>query len=97
MLDMVASYHCTQFQGKLMNQTLENGKKHSFGTNFGAFGPKNIFLEFYLYYMLNINVLGPILAHLALQFFFKTLALSVTRYMVSYDHVQYQKKLMIQS
>ena len=28
MLDIVASYHCMQFQGKLMNQTWENGKKN---------------------------------------------------------------------
>ena len=30
MLDIVASYHCIQFLGKLMNQTWENGKKPSF-------------------------------------------------------------------
>ena len=39
MLDIVANYHCVQFQGKLMNQTSENGKKPSFGPNFGPFGP----------------------------------------------------------
>ena len=27
MLDIIASYHCVQFQGKLKSQTLENGKK----------------------------------------------------------------------
>ena len=27
MLEIVASYHCMQFQGKLMNQTWENGQK----------------------------------------------------------------------
>ena len=27
MLDIVASYHCMQFHGKLMSQTWENGKK----------------------------------------------------------------------
>ena len=32
MLDIVASYHCIQFQGKLMNQTSENRKKPSFGS-----------------------------------------------------------------
>ena len=37
MLDIVASYHCIQFQGKLINQ--ENGKKPSFRPDFGAFGP----------------------------------------------------------
>ena len=27
MLEVVASYHCMEFQGKLMNQTWENDKK----------------------------------------------------------------------
>ena len=46
MLDIVASFHCMQFQGKLINQTRENGEKPSFrtyfdpfGLNFGPFGP----------------------------------------------------------
>ena len=39
MLNIVASYHCIQFQGKLINQTLENGKKPSFGPDFGPFAP----------------------------------------------------------
>ena len=38
MLDIVASYHYMQFQGSLMNQTWENGKKPSFGHDFGPFG-----------------------------------------------------------
>ena len=38
MLDIVASYHCMQFQGKLMNQTRENNKKPSFWPDFGPFG-----------------------------------------------------------
>ena len=38
-MDIVASYDCMLFQGKLMNQTWENGKKPSFGTDFGPFGP----------------------------------------------------------
>ena len=37
MLGIVASYHCMQFQAKLMNQTWENDKKSSFGANFGPF------------------------------------------------------------
>ena len=41
MLDIIASYHCTHFQGKLMNQTSENGKKHSFRFDFGPFGPNS--------------------------------------------------------
>ena len=40
MLDIVASYHCMQIHGILMNQTWENGKKTSFGSDFGPFGPK---------------------------------------------------------
>ena len=36
-----------QFQGKLMSQSLENGKKPRFGPDFGPFGPnlapKNFF------------------------------------------------------
>ena len=39
MLDIVASYHCMQFQGKLTNQTWENGKKPSFVTDFDTCGP----------------------------------------------------------
>ena len=40
MLYIVASYHFMQFQGKLMNQTWENGKIPSFEPNFGLFWPK---------------------------------------------------------
>ena len=34
MLDIVPSYHCMQSQGKLMNQTGQNGKKPSFSPQF---------------------------------------------------------------
>ena len=40
-----------------MNQTLENGKKTNFGTNFGLFNPKlgpNFFCGFHLYHELDI-------------------------------------------
>ena len=37
-MQFVESYHCKQFQGKLMNQTWENGKKLSFGPDFGPLG-----------------------------------------------------------
>ena len=49
MLVIVANYHPMQFQGKLMNQTWENGNKPSFGTNFGPFGQNQvaIFLIFF--------------------------------------------------
>ena len=52
MLYIAASYHCMQFQGKLMNQTWKNGKKPSFGSDFDPFGlnlgPQNFFYGFYL-------------------------------------------------
>ena len=38
MLRIVASYHCMQFQVKLMNQTWENDNKPSFRPNCGPFG-----------------------------------------------------------
>ena len=41
MLDIVASYHCMQLQGKLMNETWENGKKCSFNRDFVPFGPNS--------------------------------------------------------
>ena len=34
MLYIVASYHCMQFQGKVINQTWKNGKNPSFKPNF---------------------------------------------------------------
>ena len=37
MLEIVVSYHCMEFQGNLMNQTLENDKKPSFRSHFGPF------------------------------------------------------------
>ena len=44
MLEFVESYHCMLFQGKLMNQTWENGKKPSCGLNFGPnLVPQNFF------------------------------------------------------
>ena len=47
MLGIIASYHCMNFQEKLMNQTWENGKKPSFGTDFGTFGP-NLGPQFFI-------------------------------------------------
>ena len=35
MLDIVASYHCMQFQGKRIIQTQENGKKTYLGPDLG--------------------------------------------------------------
>ena len=54
MLYIVASYHFMQFQGKLMNQTWENGKTPSFGLDFGPFDPnlgsKFIFFREFQFY-----------------------------------------------
>ena len=41
MLDIVANYHCMQFQGKLMNQTWRNRKKTSFESDFDPFSPNS--------------------------------------------------------
>ena len=58
MLGIVTSYHCMQFQRKLMNQAWENGKKTSFWALFWPlgpnFGPKKFFSGIYLYQMLDI-------------------------------------------
>ena len=81
-LDIVASYHCMQFQGKLTNQTWENGKKPSFWPDFGPFDPNfgcQIFFFFFFFFFSEIW-LGQ--------------SLDI---MFSYHHVQYQKKLTLQS
>ena len=53
MLDIVASYHCIQLQGKLMNQTWENDENSNLGPDFCSFGPhlgtKSFFRGCYLY------------------------------------------------
>ena len=47
MLDINASYHCPQFQGKLMNQIWENDLKPNLGPDFGPnLVPKKIFVVF---------------------------------------------------
>ena len=51
MLDIDANYHFMQFQRKLMNLFLENGKKPSFSPDFGLFfaqiwSPKILFVGF---------------------------------------------------
>ena len=75
MLDIVASYHCIQFQGKQMIQTQENGEKPYFGPDLGLLG-QNSGRHF---------------------FFLSKIWLRQSLYiMVSYHHVQYQKKPMTQ-
>ena len=38
MLDIVASYHCIQFQEKSMTKTQKNGEKTYFGSNLRPLG-----------------------------------------------------------
>ena len=47
MLKIVASYHCMQFQGKLMIQTQENGKEPHFGPTLAPLG-LNLGSQFFL-------------------------------------------------
>ena len=69
---------------KTNEPNLGNSKKLSFGPHFGPFGP---------------NSGHQIFFHKSgfANFFFKNLAPPVTRYYSQLSHVQYQKKLMIQS
>ena len=41
MLDIVANYHCMQFQGKHMIQTHANGEKFHFGPNLDLLDPNS--------------------------------------------------------
>ena len=41
MLDIVASYHRIQFQGKIVIQTQENGKKPHFRPDLDPLGPNS--------------------------------------------------------
>ena len=54
-LNIVASYRSMQFQGKLMNQTWENGKNPNFGPNFGTFVP-NLGFNFFLWILPLLDV-----------------------------------------
>ena len=50
MLDIIASYHCLQFQGKVMNHTWENAKKPSFVTKLASsaliWAPETFLVDF---------------------------------------------------
>ena len=46
MLEIVARYHCIQFQEKIMIQTQENGEKPHFGPDLGSLNP-NSGLQFF--------------------------------------------------
>ena len=50
MLEIVTSCHFMDVQGKQMNQTWEDGKKPSFGPDFGAFGPDLDSKFFFVYF-----------------------------------------------
>ena len=64
-----------------MNQTWENGKKPSLEPDFGPFGA-NSSRQIFIYFLFFSKIL------------LRQQSLDI---MVSYHHVQYQKKLMIQS
>ena len=58
-LDIVASYHCMQFQGKLMIQTQENGGKPHFRPDLGLLRPNSgheIFSKIWLCQSLDIMI-----------------------------------------
>ena len=54
---IVASYHCIPFQGNLMIQTQENGKKPHFGPDLNSLGPiwANTFFFFFFFKKYNIR------------------------------------------
>ena len=60
MLEIVASYHCMQFQGKIIVQIQENGEKPHFGPNLGPLDPnlgcQILFSKIWLHQSLDIMV-----------------------------------------
>ena len=132
MLDIVASYHCIQSQGKLMNQTCENCKKKLISgliwLVWPKFGLQKLFSwilplldarhcwKLSLYevsrktnhpnsrkwrktsFWAGFRPVGSKFGPQIFFFFFSKIWLRQSLdIMVSYHHVQYQKKLMIQS
>ena len=77
MLDIVASYHCMQFEGKLKNQTWENGeKKPSFGSNFGPSRPNSLLQFSFIFFFKNLassvfRYHNPVIQCLIIQFWDK--------------------------
>ena len=77
MLDIVASYHCMQFEGKLKNQTWENGeKKPSFGSNFGPSRPNSLLQFSFFFFFKNLassvfRYHNPVIQCLIIQFWDK--------------------------
>ena len=114
MLDIVASYCCKQFQGKLTNQTWENSKKPSSKPDFGLFLAQILSPKFFLWVLPLLDVIHSCKISLyailgktnepklrkssfGSDFFSKIWLRQSLDIMVSYHHVQYQEKLMIQS
>ena len=61
MLQIVASYHCMQFQGKLMIQTQGNDEKPHFGPDLGSLGQNSgrdyfFFTKIWLRWSLDIMI-----------------------------------------
>ena len=90
-LDIVPSYHPMQFKGKLMNQTWGKSKKPNFGPNFGLFWPKFGLPKNFLVGFTSTRCFILLQAIIVFNFFFIWLRQSLD-IIVSYHHVQYQKK-----
>ena len=66
MLDIVASYHCMQFQGKRIIQTQENGKKTYLGPDLGplrknsgrqfSFQKYGLFIYLFIYLLIHLFI-----------------------------------------
>ena len=91
--------HCSklsyyEFKAKLKKQTWENGEKPNFGPDFSLFSPI-FFRGFYPYQILDI-----VASYHRMHFFFfpsKIWLRQSLSIIMSYHHVQYQKKLKMQS
>ena len=66
MLNIVASYHCMQFQGKRIIQTQENGKKPYLGPDLGplrkhsgrqfSFQKYGLFIYLFIYLLIHLFI-----------------------------------------
>ena len=113
MLDIVASYCCMQFQGKLTNQTWENSKKPSSKPDFGLFLAQILSPKFFLWVLPLLDVIHSCKLSLYAILgktnepklrkssfgpdFFSKIWLRQSLDIMVSYHVQYQEKLMIQS
>ena len=55
MLGIVPSYHCMQFEEKVMESKLRKGKKHHFRYSFGLFG-QNLDPNFFFVNLLPLDI-----------------------------------------